>query len=303
MSSRSLDDLTAFVAVAQAGGFTRAAAKLGVSQPALSQTIKALESRLGVRLLSRTTRSVAPTAAGEQLLRALTPALDAVEQAISALKTTASQPGGLLRLTADRHGYEQVLAPALPGFTARHPHIIVDVTLDDAFVDLVSDGFDAGLRLGAFLQKDMIAVAVGPDVRTAIVACPGYWKDHVKPKTPRDLNAHNCINYRVSRTGGLYPWQFEQEGRRVSVRVDGALVLNDGGAILRAAIDGLGVAYLFEDQVEKAIRSGRLVRVLEDWCPPMPGFHLYHSDRSLSPPALGALIAWLVKDRRALQRL
>lgn len=292
--TESLDDLDVLVAVVRAGSFTQAAAELGVSQPALSRTLRKLEERLGTRLLNRTTRSIAPTEAGASLLSELSRALDTIKAAVDRLLSTGDEPAGTVRLTVDRHGHDMILAAMLPRFLADHPRVAVEVSVNDAFVDLLGRGFDAGLRLGDFVERDMIAARVGPDVEVAIVGSPAYFDAAGKqPVTPRDLAAHACIAYRRPRTGGFDAWRFEREGRHLSVRVGGRLVLNDGEAIMAAALGGVGIAYLYLDQVTDHLAAGRLIRVLADWCPPMPGFRLYYPDRRNQPPALAALIRYL----------
>jgi DNA-binding transcriptional LysR family regulator len=293
MKRDDLYDLAAFAVVAEQGSFTRAAAELGMSQSALSHAMKALEERLGVRLLSRTTRSVSTTEAGETLLRSLRPALDEITTGVNAVGALRGKPSGTVRLTATKHAVSSVVMPVLPRFLASHPDIRVDVIIDDNLTDIVAERIDAGIRFGDIVQKDMIAVRIGPDIRMAVVGAPSYFADHPQPKTPRDLAVHRCINYRLVRSGGLYAWDFEEKGRPFEVRVDGPLVFNNADLIREAALAGQGVAYVYEDEVAADIKAGRLKRILEKWCPTFPGYYLYHPSRRQTPPALAALIGAL----------
>ncbi|MEH0196476.1 LysR family transcriptional regulator [Caulobacter sp. CCNWLY153] len=290
MRRSELDDLAAFALVAAEGSFTRAAAKLGMSPSGLSHAMSALEARLGVRLLARTTRSVATTQAGEDLLKGLRPALTEIEASLAALGQTRAKPAGAVRLTMVKHAATSLIEPMLAGFLADYPDIIVEVEIDDGFTDIVAGRFDGGIRFGEKVAKDMIAVRVGPDVRAAVVAAPGYLARAPALACPRDLAAHRCINYRLATSGGLYGWEFSDKGRRFEVRVEGPAVFNDGDLILGAALSGVGVAYLFEDQVREPLADGRLVRLLEKWCPPFPGYFLYYPSRRQTPPAMTALI-------------
>lgn len=293
MARSFIDDLAAFAEVAEARSFTRAASRLGMSQPALSRVIGGLEARLGVRLLHRTTRSVAPTAAGAALLRDLRPALTSIDDALARLHGSGPDVTGSVKLSASRHGYDTILRPALPSFMALHPRVDVEVMLDDAFVDIVARGCDAGLRLGGFVEKDMVAVRVGSDVAFAVVASPSFCHERDLPGTPQALAEHRCIAFRAPRSGAILPWAFERRGSRFSVRVTPSLVLDDGKAILDAALDGVGFAYLFLDQVEEHLAARRLIRILAEYCPELPGYHLYHTSRRQQPPALAALIGHL----------
>lgn len=290
MKRDELNDLAAFVAVADATSFTRAASRLGMSPSALSHAMKALEGRLGVRLLARTTRSVRPTEAGERLLRTLRPALEDIGAGLTALGGLRDKPVGTVRITTFKHAATSVVWPVLPAFLTAHPGIRVEMTIDDGLTDIVASRYDAGIRFGEKVAKDMIAVRVGPDVRAAVVGSPGYLADHPVPRAPQDLAGHRCINYRFATAGGLYLWEFERGGRPLQLRVDGPLVLNDGDLILAAALAGQGIAYLFEDQVADHVAAGRLIRVLAEWCPPFPGYHLYYPSRRQTPPALAALV-------------
>jgi DNA-binding transcriptional LysR family regulator len=290
MKRDELNDLAAFAVVAGEGSFTKAAAKLGMSQSALSHAMKALEERLGVRLLSRTTRAVSPTEAGETLLRSLRPALDDISAGLVALGGMREKLSGSVRITTTKHAAKTVLMPMLPDFQDAHPDIQVEVSLDDRFVDIVAERFDAGIRFGEQVAKDMIAVRISPDARMAVVASPAYFSRYAPPITPRELAGHKCINLRLGTSGGLYAWEFEEGGRRFEVRVEGSLVFNDGDLIEAAVLADRGIGYLFEDQVAEHIACGRMIRILDDWCPPFPGHYLYYPSRRQTPPALAALI-------------
>ncbi|TYL95884.1 LysR family transcriptional regulator [Bradyrhizobium rifense] len=293
MKRDDLYDLAAFAVVAEHGSFTRAAAELSMSQSALSHAMKALEERLGVRLLSRTTRSVSTTEAGETLLRSLGPALDEISSGVNAVGALRGKLSGTVRVTATKHAVSSVVMPVLPRFLASHPDIRLDIIVDDNLTDIVADRIDAGIRFGDIVEKDMIAVRIGPDIRMAVVGAPSYFADHPVPKTPRDLAGHRCINYRHVRTGGLYAWDFEEKGRPFEVRVEGPLVFNNADLTREAALAGQGIAYVYADEVASDIRAGRLKRILERWCPIFPGYYLYHPSRRQTPPALAALIAAL----------
>jgi DNA-binding transcriptional LysR family regulator len=293
MKREDLYDLAAFAVVAEQGSFTRAAAELGMSQSALSHAMKALEERLGVRLLSRTTRSVSTTEAGEALLRSLRPALEDISSGVDAVGALRGKPSGTVRITATKHAVSTVVMPVLPRFLASHPDIRVDMIVDDNLTDIVAERFDAGIRFGDIVEKDMIAVRIGPDIRMAVVGAPSYFADHQVPRTPRELAGHRCINYRHVRSGGLYAWDFEENGRPFEVRVEGHLVFNNADLIREAALAGQGVAYVYEDEVMADIDGGRLKRILDRWCPTFPGYYLYHPSRRQTPPALAALIGAL----------
>lgn len=290
MAGQRFDELAAFTAVARERSFTRAGAKLGVSPSALSQTLKALEARLGVRLLTRTTRSVAPTEAGERLLEKIAPRFEEIEQALAALGEMRERPAGTIRITAGEHAARTVLQPRLPLLLLNYPDIRVEITIDAGLVDIVAGGYDAGVRLGEQVAKDMIALRIGPDMRMAVVGSPAYFSRRVKPRTPQDLTDHNCINTRLPTYGGLFPWEFEKGGRELKVRVDGQLVLNTLDQRLESALQGLGLAYIPEDVVAPAIASGALVRVLADWSAPFPGYHLYYPSRRHASPAFSLLV-------------
>jgi DNA-binding transcriptional LysR family regulator len=293
MRRDELNDLAAFAVVAEEGSFTRAAARLGMSQPALSHAMKGLEERLKVRLLSRTTRSVSTTEAGDTLLRSLRPALEDIASGLARVGALGGAPSGVIRLTATKNAVTAVIMPVLPAFLDTHPDVRVEMIIDDNLTDIVSSRFDAGIRFGNIVEKDMIAVRVGPDMRRAVVAAPSYFAEKPAPKTPHELSAHSCIAYRLVKAGSLYAWEFEENGRPLEVRVDGPLVFNDTDLMRQAAIAGLGIAYLYEDDAAVDIQAGRLTRILKDWCPQLPGYFLYHPSRRQTPPALAALIAAL----------
>jgi DNA-binding transcriptional LysR family regulator len=290
MPRANLDDIVAFLAVARERSFTRAAAQLGVSQSALSQTLRGLEARLGLRLLTRTTRSVAPTEAGERLLQAVGPRLDEIENELSALSELRDTPSGAIRITAHDHALKSVLWPALEKLLPAYPDIKVEVVIEYGLTDIVAERFDAGVRVGEMVAKDMIAVRIGPDLRSAVVGAPAYFAKRAPPATPQELTAHACINLRLPTRGGLYAWEFEKDGREVRVRVEGQLVFNGTAPMLEAALAGLGLAYVPEDSARAHLEDGRLVRVLEDWCPPYPGYHLYYPSRRQPTPAFALLV-------------
>jgi DNA-binding transcriptional LysR family regulator len=293
MKRDDLSELWAFSVIAAEGSFTRAASILGMSQSALSYAMKGLEERLGVRLLARTTRSVSTTQAGEELLHTLRPALEDIHASLQALGAKRESIAGTVRLTMVKQAATSVMRPMLVDFLKTHPDIQVEISIDDGFTDLVASKFDAGIRFGEQVERDMIVVRVGPDTRAAVVASPEYLRLHGLPKHPRELAQHRCINYRLKSAGGLYAWTFQEDGRRLDIRVQGPLVFNDGDLIEAAALDGHGIAYLFEDQLEDHLASGRLVRLLEEWCPPFTGYYLYYPSRRQTPPALKALMECL----------
>jgi DNA-binding transcriptional LysR family regulator len=286
----NLNDLTAFVIVAREGSFTRAAAKLGVSQSALSQTIRALEERLGLRLLTRTTRRVAPTDAGERLLAAVGPRLDGIEDDLAALSHLRDKPAGTIRITASEHAASSILLPRLATLLPGYPDIKVEISTDYRMIDIVEQRFDAGVRLGEHLQKDMIAVPVGPDVRMAVVAAPGYFARRPAPAKPQDLTSHDCINVRLPTHGGLLPWDFKQGTRELNVRVEGQMIFNGFPQVVDAALAGMGLAFVLEDVVRRHIEEGSLVRVLDDWCEEFPGYHLYYPSRRQPSPAFSLVL-------------
>ncbi|MDR0225453.1 MAG: LysR family transcriptional regulator [Burkholderiaceae bacterium] len=290
MARRNLNDLLAFVTVAREASFTRAAAALGVTQSALSQTIRALEERLQIRLLTRTTRSVSPTAAGERLMQAIGHRFDEIEAELDALTALRDKPGGTVRITCGDHVLSSILLPQLAPLLRSHPDIQMEFDVYYGFRDIVADRFDAGVRLGGTIDKDMIAVPIGPPLRMAVVSSPGYFERHPPPRAPQDLMAHLCINQRMVTSGGLYVWEFERRGRKVNVRVDGPLVVNTTPPQVDAALAGLGIALLPEDEVREHLQSGRLVRVLEDWCHRFDGHHLYYPSRRQPSPAFSLVV-------------
>ncbi|MGY4516540.1 LysR family transcriptional regulator [Lysobacter sp. HA18] len=289
MARRNLDDLLAFITVAREGSFTRAAKVLGVTQSALSQTVRALEDRLDIRLLTRTTRSVSKTAAGERLLNAIAHRFDEIEAELDALTALRDKPAGTVRITCADHVLRATIWPKLAPLLVEYPDINIEFDVSYGLRDIVADRFDAGVRLGEAVQKDMIAVPIGPKVRMAAAASPEYFAKRPPPKTPDDLTHHRCINQRQG-SGGLYAWEFERRGRELEVRVEGQLIFNTSPHIVAAALDGLGIAYLPEDEFTPHIGEGRLVRVLEDWCPPFPGFHLYYPSRRHPSPAFSLVL-------------
>lgn len=290
MQRGHLGDLVAFVAVGRERSFTRAAAKLGVSQSALSHTLRELEARLGVRLLTRTTRSVAPTDAGERLLHTLGPRFDEIDAELAAIGELRDKPAGTIRITATEYALETILWPKLAKLLERYPDIKVEVFIDNGLVDIVAQRFDAGVRAGEQVAKDMIAVRIGPDIRMAVVGAPSYFKKRPEPKRPQDLIGHACINLRLSTHGGLYAWEFEKGGRELKVRVEGQLIFNGTFPMLNAALAGFGLAYVPEDLVRPHIAKGRLKRALEDWCPRYAGHHLYYPSRRHPSAAFTLLV-------------
>jgi DNA-binding transcriptional LysR family regulator len=296
MQRGNLDDLLAFLAVARERSFTRAAAKLGVSQSALSHTMRELEARLGVRLLTRTTRSVSPTQAGERLLQTIGPRLDEIDTELTALGEFRDKPAGTIRLTAIDFVADTILWPKLVPLLRKYPDIKVEIVVDYGLTDIVDQRFDAGVRSGEQVAKDMIAVRIGPDVRMAVIGAPSYFKTHPKPRRPQDLVEHSCINLRLPTHGGLYAWEFEKAGRELKVRVDGQLVFNGTNQMVNAALAGFGLAYVTEEIVRSHIGRGRLVHVLEDWCPPYAGYHLYYPSRR-QPSAAFALLVDALRHR------
>lgn len=298
MERDDLTDLMAFAAVAEERSFTRAAAKLATSQSALSHTIKRLEAKLGVRLLTRTTRSVAPTEAGERLHETLRPAFHDIEMRLASLSALRDKPAGAIRITTPQHAADTVLWPAIERLAHAYPDIRIELSINSALVNIVEQRFDAGVRLGEQVAKDMIAVRIGPDLRMAAVAAPSYFAERTKPKTPHDLTAHDCINLRLSTLGGLYAWEFAKDGRPLNVRVEGRLIFNEVRIIVRAALAGLGIAYLPEDHVKALTAKGDLVRVLTNWCPPFLGYHLYYPSRRQLSPAFTLLVDALRYKRK-----
>lgn len=278
MKPDQIGDLAIFAAIASERSFTRAARRLGVTQSALSQTMKRLEGQLGFRLLARTTRSVAPTAAGERLLATLAPALAELHDEIEALSQAQGAAIGTVRITTGKHAADTLLWPMLPAFMRDHPGIEVEVCVEGAMTDVVTGRYDAGIRLGERLEKDMIAVAIGPPLRVAVVAAPDYLRDHPAPMNPADLTGHRCIAYRDA-LGDLSPWSFDRDGHAVTVKPGRGPVFNDGDLLVAAAVEGFGILYILEDLVAAPIADGRLIRLLEPWCEPFAGYHLYYPDR------------------------
>jgi DNA-binding transcriptional LysR family regulator len=290
MARRNLNDLLAFVTVAREGSFTRAAGTLGVTQSALSQSIRGLEERLQIRLLTRTTRSVSPTAAGERLMTAIGHRFDEIESELDALTELRDKPAGTVRITCGDNVLHAVLLPKLMPLLREYPDITLEFDMNYGFRDIVADRFDAGVRLGNTIHKDMIAIPIGPQLRMAVVGSPEYFAQHPIPKTPNDLTAHRCINQRMPTSGGLYVWDFQRRGRQVNVRVDGPLIFNTAPPQVDAALAGIGIALLPEDELATHIESGRLVRVLEDWCPRFTGYHLYYPSRRQPSPAFSLVV-------------
>ena len=290
MAGERFHNLAAFVAVAQERSFTRAAAKLGVSQSALSQTIRNLEARVGIRLLTRTTRSVAPTEAGERLLHGVAPRFEEIDAELDALSKLRDKPAGTIRITSTENAANAILRPVLRRFLPHYPDIRVEIVVDYGLNDIVAERYDAGVRPGGNVAKGMIAVRIGPDMRMAVVGAPSYFEKRPPPRMPQDLTVHDCVNLRTPTHGGLYPWEFDKDGREFRVRVEGQLVFNNSGLMLNAALDGLGLAYLPEAQVQPYLDDGQLVRVLASWCQPFSGYHIYYPSRRQPSPAFALLV-------------
>jgi len=290
MPSDNLNDIAAFIAVAHERSFTKAGAKLGVTPSALSHSVRGLEERLGIRLLARTTRSVSPTEAGERLVRSLGPLLEQVSAELAGLSELRDRPAGTVRITCNDYVIGTIFRPRLNDFLRRYPDIKVELIIDYGFTDIVEERFDAGVRLGEALSKDMIAVRIGPDWRFVVVGAPGYLDTHPAPATPQDLTEHTCINYRLTGVGAVYAWEFEKEGRKLNVKVDGQLTFNSAVPVLDAAVDGLGLAYVPDDLAASYLADGRLKLVLDDWCPMIQGYHLYYPNRRQASPAFALLV-------------
>lgn len=290
MQRGHLDDLRALVAVGQHRSFTKAAAKLGVSQSSLSQTIRQLESRLGLRLLTRTTRSVSLTAAGERLVRTVEPRFAEIDAELESLSALRGKPAGTIRITAGDHAIKSAIWPKLAKFLASYPEIRVEMIIDHGMADIAAERFDAGVRWGEQVAKDMVAVRIGPDTRFAVIGAKSYFANRAPPNTPQDLINHNCINLYLPTYGGLYAWEFERGGRELNVRVEGQLVFNDVYQILDAALAGFGMAFVPEDLARPHLAKGRLKRVLEEWCQPWSGYHLYYPSRRQSSAAFALLV-------------
>jgi DNA-binding transcriptional LysR family regulator len=290
MPQENFNDLVAFVMVAREESFTKAAVKLGVSQSALSQTVRGLEERLGLRLLTRTTRRVSPTAAGERLLKTAGPRFEEIQAELSALAEMRDKPAGTVRITSGEHAAISVLAPALEKFLPDNPDVNVEITVDYGLTDIVAERYDAGVRLGEQLAKDMIAIRIGPEMRMAVVGAPSYFRQNPWPEVPQDLTGHNCIQIRMPTHGNILSWEFEKDGHELKVRVQGQLVFNNIAMRLDAVKRGLGLAYMPEDQVAEQIARGEVVRVLEDWCAPFAGYHLYYPNRRHTSPAFALVV-------------
>ncbi len=290
MARDTMSDLSVFLKVARERSFTRAAAKLGVSQSALSQTVRALETRLGIRLLTRTTRNLAPTEAGERLLRTAAPRFEEIEAELASLSALREKPAGTVRISATENAAAAVLWPALQRVLPDYPDIKVEIVIDYGLTNIVSERIDAGVRPGETLAQGMIAVPIGPDMRMAVVGAPSYFADRTKPRTPQELTGHNCINLRLPNHGNLYAWEFEREGRDVKVRVEGQIIVNTASLILSSALAAFGLAYLPEDTVRSHLKDRSLIRVLADWCPPFSGYHLYYPSRRQHPPAFALIV-------------
>lgn len=285
MPTESYDQIAIFSVVAQERSFTRAAAKLNMSQPALSRAMRQLEERLGVRLLARTTRSVSPTEAGQRLLRVVAPKFEEIDSELALLSEFRDRPAGKLRITAGEHAAITLLQPVLAKLLPENPDLNIEIIVDYGLTDIVAEGYDAGVRLGEQVAKDMIAVRIGPDMRMAVVGSPAYFRRYPRPKVPRDLMQHNCINVRLPTYGGIFSWEFAKKGREVKVRVEGQLVFNTLALRMEAALQGLGLAYMPEDVVQAHVADGRLIRVLADWCEAFSGYHLYYPSRRQASPA------------------
>jgi DNA-binding transcriptional LysR family regulator len=290
MQRGSLDDLRALVAVAREQSFTKAAAKLGVSQPALSQIVRQLEERLGVRLLARTTRSVSLTEAGEHLVGTVAPRIEEIDAGLAAVSELREKPAGTIRITATEYATDAILLPKLAKLLRKYPNIKVEIVIDYGLTDIVAQRFDAGVRSGEQVASGMIAVRIAPDMRMAVVGSPSYFKNRLEPKKPQDLIDHNCIALRLPTHGGLYAWEFEKDGRELNVRVEGQLIFNTTAQIFNAALAGLGLAYVPEGMAQPHLARGRLKRVLEDWCLPYPGYHLWYPSRRQSSAAFALLV-------------
>lgn len=290
MPREHFDELFAFLAVARERSFTRAAAQLGVSQPALSHSVRSLEERLGVRLLTRTTRKVSPTEAGERLLRTVGPRFEEVEAELAAVSELRDRPAGTIRITATEHVTDTILLPKLSKLLREYPDIKIEIVIDYGLTDIVAERFDAGVRSGEQVASGMIAVRIAPDMRMAVVASPSYFRNRSEPKKPQELIGHNCIGLRLPTHGGLYAWEFEKGGRELKARVEGQLIFNTTAQMLHAALAGMGLAYVPEGMAQPHLTRGRLKRVLEDWCLPYPGYHLWYPSRRQSSAAFALLV-------------
>ena len=301
MPRANVNDLIAFLAVARERSFTKAAAKSGVSQSALSHTIRQLETRLGIRLLTRTTRAVSPTEAGEQLLKSIGPHFDEIESQVEALSDLRDKPAGTVRIVASDYAINSILWPKLKKFLLKYPDIKIELSQDNGLTDIVTERYDAGVRMGEQIAKDMISARIGPDFRFAVVGAKAYFKKHPEPLHPKDLVSHICINERLPTRGGLWAWEFEEKGSELKIRVDGQLIFNNSYGVVQAALDGFGLAYVPEEIALPDIKLGRLKRVLEKWSPKWDGYHLYYPSRRQSSPAFVAVLEALrhrVSDSR-----
>jgi DNA-binding transcriptional LysR family regulator len=290
MGRENFNDLQAFLVVARTRSFTKAAAQLGVSPSALSHSMRGLEERLGIRLLARTTRSVSPTEAGERLLRKVGPHFEEVESELVALNELRRKPRGTIRITAGEHAAATVLWPRLSKLLSKYPEVKVEINMDGGLVDIAGQRFDAGVRMGEQVAKDMVSVRIGPNMRFAVIGAKSYFTRHTPPRTPQDLVAHSCINLRLPTHGGLWPWEFEHNGRELKVRVEGQLTFNNIFQIREAAMEGFGLAYVPEDIVRSQLSKGQLVWVLQDWSPPWSGYHLYYPSRRQASPVLALIV-------------
>ncbi|MRW92522.1 LysR family transcriptional regulator [Duganella sp. FT80W] len=296
MARIDLNNLSAFILVARERSFTRAAAQLGVSQSALSHTIKGLEAKLGIRLLTRTTRGVSPTEAGERLLANIGPYYEGIHAELDALTALRDKPAGTVRISAHDHAASTILWPKLSKLLPEYPELKIEISISYGMIDIVAERFDAGVRHGDRVAKDMIAVRIGPDMRLVVVGAPAYFSAHGKPTVPQDLTTHNCANLRLPTYGGLYAWEFEKDGQQLQVQVQGQMIFNTTPQMLTAALDGYGLAYIPEDLVQEHIAAGRLEQVLDDWCQPFPGYHLYYPSRRQASPAF-SLVLNALRDR------
>ncbi|KGD76750.1 LysR family transcriptional regulator [Tatumella morbirosei] len=298
MARRNLNDLLSFITVAREGSFTRAAAQLGVTQPALSQAISGLEEKMQIRLLTRTTRSVSVTAAGERLLQSVGHRIDEIEAELDMLTALRDKPAGTVRITCGPNVLKTTLLPKLTPLLREYPDIQIEFDANHGFRDIVADRFDAGVRLGDTIDKDMIAVPIGPKLRMAAAASPEYFARCAAPQTPRDLMQHCCINERMVQSGKIYAWEFEQENGKFHVRVEGQLTFNTSEHVVDAALAGLGIAFLPEEEFGTCLREGKLIRVLEDWCRPFPGYYLYYPSRKQPSPAFSLVVDALRINRK-----
>jgi len=290
MARIDLNNLAAFIVVARERSFTRAAAQIGVTQSSLSHTIRGLEEKLGIRLLTRTTRGVSPTEAGDRLLSKLGPYYEGIEAELAALSQSRERPAGTIRISSHDHAARTILWPRLSKLLPEYPDLNIEINVSYMLIDIVAERYDAGVRLGDQVAKDMIAVRIAPDLRMVVVGSPSYFASRKKPKIPKDLTAHNCANLRLPTHGGLYAWEFGKNGQEVKVQVQGQMIFNTSPQVLTAALEGYGLAYVPEDQAEAHVAEGSLVRVLNDWCPTMPGYHLYYPSRRQSLPAFSLVV-------------